>query len=120
MQLPGQGAAAIGDGGGKVRTEDYKAETPPADVVFPGVKADKVRAAAEAKGLKVIAGWENGYRHITNSKRPINSPADLQLLSDLDELRILRGSVPPTCTRTSPTFTSPSPWPAPVTAWSSA
>ena len=34
--------------------------------------------AAEAKGLKVIAVWENGYRHITNSKRPINSPADLQ------------------------------------------
>src|SRR5690606_25693091 len=22
--------------------------------------------------------WENGYRHITNSKRPINTPADLQ------------------------------------------
>ncbi|HYD56118.1 MAG TPA: TRAP transporter substrate-binding protein [Burkholderiales bacterium] len=33
---------------------------------------------AEAKGLKVVAVWENGYRHITNSKRPINSPADLQ------------------------------------------
>jgi TRAP-type transport system periplasmic protein len=33
---------------------------------------------AEAKGLKVIAVWENGYRHITNSKRPINTPADLQ------------------------------------------
>ena len=34
--------------------------------------------AAEAKGLKVVAVWENGYRHITNSKRPINSPSDLQ------------------------------------------
>ena len=34
--------------------------------------------AAEAKGLKVIAVWENGYRHITNSRRPINKPADLQ------------------------------------------
>jgi tripartite ATP-independent transporter DctP family solute receptor len=34
--------------------------------------------AAEAKGLKVIAVWENGYRHITNSRRPINTPADLQ------------------------------------------
>lgn len=34
--------------------------------------------AAEAKGLKVIAVWENGYRHITNSKRPINTPQDLQ------------------------------------------
>src|SRR5688572_7109404 len=34
--------------------------------------------AAEARSLKVIAVWENGYRHITNSKRPINTPADLQ------------------------------------------
>ena len=34
--------------------------------------------AAEAKGLKVIGVWENGYRHITNSRRPINTPADLQ------------------------------------------
>ena len=34
--------------------------------------------AAEGKGLKIIAVWENGYRHITNSKRPINTPADLQ------------------------------------------
>jgi TRAP-type transport system periplasmic protein len=34
--------------------------------------------AAEAKGLKILAVWENGYRHITNSKRPINTPTDLQ------------------------------------------
>ena len=34
--------------------------------------------AAEARGLKILAVWENGYRHITNSKRPIVKPADLQ------------------------------------------
>jgi tripartite ATP-independent transporter DctP family solute receptor len=34
--------------------------------------------AAEKKGLKVIAVWENGSRHITNNKRPINVPEDLQ------------------------------------------
>src|SRR5213075_2233056 len=33
---------------------------------------------AEKKGLKILAVWENGYRHVTNSKRPINVPADLQ------------------------------------------
>ena len=38
----------------------------------------KLAPEAEKKGLKVIGVWENGYRHITNSKRPINSPADLQ------------------------------------------
>lgn len=38
----------------------------------------KIAPEAEKKGLKVIAVWENGYRHITNSKKPINTPADLQ------------------------------------------
>jgi len=38
----------------------------------------KLAPEAEKKGLKVIAVWENGYRHITNSKKPINTPADLQ------------------------------------------
>ena len=38
----------------------------------------KIAPEAERKGLKVIAVWENGYRHITNSRRPINAPADLQ------------------------------------------
>ena len=38
----------------------------------------KIAPEAEKKGLKVLAVWENGYRHITNSKRPINVPGDLQ------------------------------------------
>ena len=37
----------------------------------------KFEPEVEKKGLKVLAIWENGYRHITNSKRPINVPADL-------------------------------------------
>ena len=32
----------------------------------------------EKKGLKVLAVWENGYRHITNNKKPIVVPADLK------------------------------------------
>jgi tripartite ATP-independent transporter DctP family solute receptor len=34
--------------------------------------------AAEAKGYKIIAIWENGFRHITNNVRPINTPEDLK------------------------------------------
>lgn len=34
--------------------------------------------AAEKKGLKVMSVWENGYRHITNNKRPIVKPEDLK------------------------------------------
>ena len=29
-------------------------------------------------GYKVIAVWENGFRHITNNTRPINTPGDLK------------------------------------------
>ena len=31
----------------------------------------------EKKGYKVLAIWENGFRNITNNKRPINKPEDL-------------------------------------------
>lgn len=43
------------------------------DIVWP-----VLAPAAEKKGLKIIGVWENGYRHITNNKRPINTPEDLQ------------------------------------------
>lgn len=32
----------------------------------------------EKKGLKVLAVWENGYRHITNNKKPVKVPDDLK------------------------------------------
>jgi tripartite ATP-independent transporter DctP family solute receptor len=34
--------------------------------------------AAEKKGYKIIAVWENGFRHITNNVRPIKTPEDLK------------------------------------------
>ncbi|GMV03061.1 MAG: hypothetical protein AMXMBFR52_27160 [Burkholderiales bacterium] len=42
------------------------------EIVWP-----KLAPAAEAKGLKIVAVWENGYRHITNNRRPIHKPEDL-------------------------------------------
>jgi tripartite ATP-independent transporter DctP family solute receptor len=38
----------------------------------------KLAPAAEAKGYKIIAVWENGFRHITNNLRPVNTPEDLE------------------------------------------
>jgi TRAP-type transport system periplasmic protein len=32
----------------------------------------------EEQGYRVLAVWENGFRHITNNVRPINTPEDLQ------------------------------------------
>jgi tripartite ATP-independent transporter DctP family solute receptor len=43
-----------------------------AEVVVP-----TLAPAAEAKGYKVLAVWENGFRHITNNVRPIVKPEDL-------------------------------------------
>ena len=38
----------------------------------------KIAPEAEKKGLKVLAVWENGVRHITNNKHAIVKPADLK------------------------------------------
>ncbi len=32
----------------------------------------------EKTGYKILAVWENGFRHITNNKKPINVPEDLK------------------------------------------
>jgi len=43
------------------------------DILWPVLAPE-----AEKKGLKILGVWENGYRHITNNKRPIVVPADLK------------------------------------------
>ena len=43
------------------------------DVFWPSLAPE-----AEKKGLKILAVWENGYRHITNNKKPIKGPDDLK------------------------------------------
>lgn len=45
--------------------------------VLDGEMGEQFAAAAEEQGFKVLAWWDNGIRHITNSKRAINSPEDL-------------------------------------------
>ena len=42
---------------------------------------------AQKAGFTIIATWENGVRHITNSKRPIVKPEDLQGI----KLRVPKG-----------------------------
>jgi tripartite ATP-independent transporter DctP family solute receptor len=43
-----------------------------ADVVWP-----ELAPLAQAQGYRIIAVWENGFRHVTNNRRAIESPADL-------------------------------------------
>ena len=42
--------------------------------VLPGM----FKNLEDKTGCKVIAVWENGFRHITNNTRPINTPGDLK------------------------------------------
>jgi tripartite ATP-independent transporter DctP family solute receptor len=46
--------------------------------VLDGPIGQEMLAKFEAKGLKGLAWGENGFRHMTNNKRPINSPDDLK------------------------------------------
>lgn len=43
------------------------------EIVWPRLAPD-----ASERGFELIAVWENGFRHITNSRRPVNLPRDLQ------------------------------------------
>ncbi len=42
------------------------------EIIKPRLAVD-----AQKRGFKLLAVWENGFRHITNSKRPIEAPSDL-------------------------------------------
>lgn len=42
------------------------------DVVWP-----ELAPLAEEVGYRIVAVWENGYRHVTNNVRPVETPADL-------------------------------------------
>ncbi len=37
-----------------------------------------LQPAVKEKGYRIIGVWENGFRHITNNTRPINTPSDLE------------------------------------------
>lgn len=45
--------------------------------VVDGPVGDKLSELAKAKGLVVLAFWDNGIRHVSNNKRPISKPEDL-------------------------------------------
>jgi tripartite ATP-independent transporter DctP family solute receptor len=38
----------------------------------------EIYAPLQKKGIRYLATWDNGFRHMTNSKRAINSPADMK------------------------------------------
>jgi TRAP-type transport system periplasmic protein len=49
-----------------------------ARAVLDGPIGQDMLAKFDAKGFKALAWAENGFRHMTNSKRPVNAPEDLK------------------------------------------
>jgi len=49
-----------------------------ADAIYDGPVGAKLAAALEPKGLVLLAYFENGFRHVTNSVREVKSPADMK------------------------------------------
>jgi len=60
-----------------------------ADAVLDGPVGDKIKAKLEAKGMVGLVYWENGFRNLTNSKRPV---ARLEDLNDI-KLRVMQNNV---------------------------
>jgi tripartite ATP-independent transporter DctP family solute receptor len=46
--------------------------------VLDGKIGKQLEAFCETKGFKILAWWENGFRHMSNSKKPITQPGDLK------------------------------------------
>lgn len=57
-----------------------------ADAVLDGPFGQKLLAKLPEKGLIGLGFWENGFRHVTNSRRPINKADDLSGL----KLRVIQ------------------------------
>ncbi|QIL80289.1 TRAP transporter substrate-binding protein [Diaphorobacter sp. HDW4A] len=60
-----------------------------ADTVLDGPVGDKVKSKLEAKGMVGLVYWENGFRNLTNSKRPVTKVEDL---NDV-KLRVMQNNV---------------------------
>lgn len=60
-----------------------------ADTILDGPIGEKVMDKLQPKGLVGLAYWENGFRNLTNSKRPV------QKMEDLDgiKLRVMQNNV---------------------------
>ncbi|MBC7720167.1 MAG: TRAP transporter substrate-binding protein [Chitinophagaceae bacterium] len=60
-----------------------------ADALLDGPMGDKIKAKLQDKGLVGLVYWENGFRNLTNSKRPVNKMEDL----DGIKLRVMQNNV---------------------------
>jgi tripartite ATP-independent transporter DctP family solute receptor len=63
--------------------------TKEADTLLDGPVGDKIKDKLQEKGLVGLVYWENGFRNLTNSKRPVTKVEDL----DGIKLRVMQNNV---------------------------
>ncbi len=63
--------------------------TKEADALLDGPIGDKIRSKLDDKGLVGLAYWENGFRNLTNSKRPVQKMEDFSGI----KLRVMQNDV---------------------------
>jgi len=86
MQIGSQGAAVIGSGSlqpvdprfGVVELPYTWTSAAQAYRAYDGELGAALEKIADGKNLVIVSWWENGYRHITNNRGPITTPADLK------------------------------------------
>jgi tripartite ATP-independent transporter DctP family solute receptor len=60
-----------------------------ADILLDGPIGEKIKGKLQEKGLVGLVYWENGFRNLTNSKRPVNKMEDLEGV----KLRVMQNNV---------------------------
>lgn len=86
LQIGSQGAAVIGTGSlqpvdprfGVVELPYTWTSAAQAYKAYDGELGAALEKIADGKNLVLLSWWENGYRHITNNRGPVNSLADLK------------------------------------------
>jgi tripartite ATP-independent transporter DctP family solute receptor len=85
LQIGSQGAAIIGSGSlqpidakfGIVELPYTWANVQQAYNAYDGELGEKLAELADKRNLVIVSWWENGFRHMTNNRGPINTPADM-------------------------------------------
>lgn len=80
--------------------------------VLDGPIGQEILAKFPARNLVALAWWENGFRHLTNSKRAVNAPDDMKGL----KVRTMENQVHMTAFRTIGALPTPMAFPELLTA----
>jgi tripartite ATP-independent transporter DctP family solute receptor len=78
-----------------------------ADQILDGPLGQEILTSLESSGFKGLCFSENGFRNLTNNKRPVHAPADVAGL----KIRVMSSALHKTIWQTLGANPTPMPWP---------